>query len=81
MVSDACKHQWQSKTSLQHQFHDVMDVGCYVPSVVQCHGASHSSLWLPIDLFLEDAMEGVVVSPNSAIDSLTSMISVWCFMI
>ncbi|XP_057549504.1 mediator of RNA polymerase II transcription subunit 33A-like isoform X2 [Amaranthus tricolor] len=74
MVSDACKHQWQSKTSLQHLFHDVMDAGCYVPSAVQCHGVSHSSLWLPIDLFLEDAMEGVVVSPNSAIDSLTGMV-------
>ncbi|XP_057535996.1 mediator of RNA polymerase II transcription subunit 33A-like isoform X2 [Amaranthus tricolor] len=74
LISAACKHQWQSKTSLQNQFHAVVSPGCFVPSSVQCHDASYSSMWLPIDLFLEDAMEGIVVSPTCAIDSLTGMV-------
>uniref|UniRef100_A0A803MX65 Mediator of RNA polymerase II transcription subunit 33A n=1 Tax=Chenopodium quinoa TaxID=63459 RepID=A0A803MX65_CHEQI len=75
MASDTSKHlHWQSKTSLQHQFHAVMAPGCFLPSSIQCHGASSSSLWLPIDLFLEDAMEGIVVTPTCAIDTLTSMV-------
>ena len=78
LISAACKHQWQSKTSLQNQFHAVVSPGCFVPSSVQCHDASYSSMWLPIDLFLEDAMEGIVVSPTCAIDSLTGMLSEWC---
>ncbi|XP_019106358.1 mediator of RNA polymerase II transcription subunit 33A isoform X2 [Beta vulgaris subsp. vulgaris] len=75
VASDTCKHlHWQSKTNLQHQFHAVMAPGCFVPSAVQCHGASCSSLWLPIDLFLEDAMEGILVTPTCAIDTLTGML-------
>lgn len=82
MVSDACKQlQWQSKTSLHHQFHAVMAPGCLVPSAVQSQGASCSSLWVPIDLFLEDAMEAIVLTPTCAIDTLTGIYSTWCFML
>lgn len=82
VASDTCKHlHWQSKTNLQHQFHAVMAPGCFVPSAVQCHGASCSSLWLPIDLFLEDAMEGILVTPTCAIDTLTGMHFMWLFSV
>lgn len=82
MASDTRKHlHWQCKTNLQHQFHAVMAPGCFLPSSVQCHGASNSSLWLPIDLFLEDAMEGIIVTPTCVIDTLTGMFSTWYFML
>lgn len=75
MASDTTNHlHWQSKKSLQHQFHAVMAPGYFVPSSFQCHGASNSSLWLPVDLFLEDAMEGIVATPTCAIETLTGMV-------
>lgn len=40
-------------------------------SAGQCHGASQSALWLPIDLFLEDAMDGSQVGATSAVETLT----------
>lgn len=40
-------------------------------SACQSHGASSSAFWLPIDLFLEDAMDGSEVAGTSAIETLT----------
>lgn len=36
-----------------------------------CHGTSYSSLWLPLDLVLEDAMDLSQVHVTSAIEILT----------
>lgn len=38
-----------------------------------CHGASHSALWIPFDLVLEDAMDGYQVSATSAIEIIGGM--------
>lgn len=75
IVSDTCKLPlWSLKTNLQQQFHAGMATGSFVPSAIQSHGTSCSSLWLPIDLFLEDAMEGLIVAPTCAIDTLTVIV-------
>ncbi|XP_074274774.1 mediator of RNA polymerase II transcription subunit 33A-like [Silene latifolia] len=75
MASDTCELlSSENKTSLQKQFHAVMAPGSFVSLAAQCHGASCSSLWIPIDLFLEDAMEGIIVTPTCAIDTLTGMV-------
>lgn len=39
-------------------------------SACQSHGATSSAFWLPIDLFLEDAMDGSEVAAISAIETL-----------
>ncbi|PKA59311.1 Mediator of RNA polymerase II transcription subunit 33A [Apostasia shenzhenica] len=39
----------------------------------QCHGTSHSTLWIPIDLYLEDCIDGSVAATN-AIEILSGLL-------
>lgn len=61
----------KGKTVSQQEFHAVLSSGSLISSAGQCHGSSRSSLWLPIDLFLEDAMDGSQVAVISAVETLT----------
>ncbi|KAG9154144.1 hypothetical protein Leryth_000609 [Lithospermum erythrorhizon] len=58
----------EGKTSSHRTFHAVM--AC--PGL--CHGTSHSTRWLPIDLFLEDIMDGSQVVATSAAETLTDLV-------
>lgn len=62
-----------STTSLQ-QFHAAMACGSLISSAGQSYGASRSAIWLPIDLFLEDTMDGYVVATTSAAETLTDLL-------
>ncbi|KAD3336610.1 hypothetical protein E3N88_32129 [Mikania micrantha] len=62
------------KTVSLQQFHAVMASGSLVSSAGPSHIASHSAIWLPIDLFFEDIMEGTVVATTSAAETLTSLL-------
>ncbi|MCD9643169.1 hypothetical protein HAX54_030388 [Datura stramonium] len=62
------------KTSSHKRFHAVMATGSLISSADQCHGASPSVLWLPIDLFLEDIMDGSQVAATSAAETLTGLV-------
>lgn len=53
------------------EFHAVMASGSLISSANQVHGTSLSALWLPIDLFLEDAMDGSQVAATSAVETLS----------
>lgn len=53
------------------EFHAVMVSGSLISSANQLHGIGWSALWLPIDLFLEDAMDGSQVAATSAVEILT----------
>ncbi|KAI9181059.1 hypothetical protein LWI28_010964 [Acer negundo] len=64
----------KSKTVSQVEFHAVMASGSLISSADQCNGTSRSALWLPIDLFLEDAMDGTQVGANSAFETLTGLV-------
>ncbi|KAM0064649.1 putative mediator of RNA polymerase II transcription subunit 33A/B [Helianthus debilis subsp. tardiflorus] len=68
LVSLECK-----MVSLQ-QFHAVMASGSLVSPAGPTHNSSHSVIWLPIDLFLEDIMEGTVVATTSAAETLTGLL-------
>lgn len=61
----------EGKTVSQQEFHAVIASGSLISSAGQCHGASQSALWLTIDLFLEDAMDGSQVTATSAVETLT----------
>lgn len=61
----------ESKTVSEQQFHAVIASGSSISSVGQCNWTSQSALWLPIDLFLEDVMDGSQVAANSAVEILT----------
>ncbi|OVA20077.1 hypothetical protein BVC80_1665g39 [Macleaya cordata] len=64
----------ERKTSLQKELHAVMASGSLTSSAGQCHGASCSAIWLPLDLFLEDTNDGSQVAATSAIEVLTGLI-------
>ncbi|CAI9781154.1 unnamed protein product [Fraxinus pennsylvanica] len=61
------------KTSLQQQFHAVT-TETPVSSSGQCHGVGRSALWLTIDLYLEDTMDGSQVAATSAAETLTGLV-------
>lgn len=46
-------------------------MGPLTSSTGLCNEACHSALWLPLDLFLEDAMETTEVITGSAIEIIT----------
>ncbi|GLT71444.1 hypothetical protein SLA2020_434600 [Shorea laevis] len=56
------------------EFHAVMVSGSLISSSNQLHGIGWSALWLPIDLFLEDAMDGSQVAATSAVEILTGLV-------
>lgn len=62
------------KTSSHKRSHAVMASGSLGSSADQCHGASPAVLWLPIDLFLEDIMDGSQVAVTSAAETLTGLV-------
>lgn len=64
----------KSKTSPQKECHAVAFPGSLMSLAGQCNGTSRSALWLPIDLFLEDAMDGTQVAATSAVEILTGKI-------
>ena len=60
----------ERKVSSQQKF----QVGAFEylsSSASLCHSASHSALWIPLDLVLEDAMDGYQVSTTSAIEIIS----------
>lgn len=61
------------KTISHKRFHAVMASGSLVSSADQYHGASPAVLWLPIDLFLEDTMDGSQVAATSAVETLAGI--------
>lgn len=70
----------ESETSSLRKFHSVMDSGSLVSSSGSCQGASCSALWLPLDLALEDAMDGYQVNATSAIEIITGRARVEIFL-
>ncbi|XP_024167259.1 mediator of RNA polymerase II transcription subunit 33B [Rosa chinensis] len=64
----------EGKTISRQEFHAVLSFGSLMSSACQSHGASSSAFWLPIDLFLEDAMDGSEVAGTSAIETLTGLL-------
>lgn len=61
----------ECKTSSRKFLHAVMASGSLALSASRFDDASTSVLWLPIDLFLEDTMDGSKVAATSAADTLT----------
>ncbi|XP_038887594.1 mediator of RNA polymerase II transcription subunit 33A isoform X2 [Benincasa hispida] len=73
-TSDKSKLLSQEGKTCQLEFRDVMASGSLFSSAGQSHGVNWSALWLPIDLFLEDAMDGSQVLATSAVERLICLI-------
>ncbi|XP_074368314.1 mediator of RNA polymerase II transcription subunit 33A-like isoform X2 [Apium graveolens] len=63
-----------SNGSSYQQFRALMASGSLLSSSAQCLGARHSALWLPIDIFLEDTMDGSQVVARSATETLIGLV-------
>lgn len=63
-------HQ-ECKTASSQKYHAVMASGSLASSAGLCHGNSRSALWLPLDLVLEDAMDGYQVDATSSVETIT----------
>uniref|UniRef100_A0A2P2KKY6 Uncharacterized protein n=1 Tax=Rhizophora mucronata TaxID=61149 RepID=A0A2P2KKY6_RHIMU len=64
----------ETKTSSLQKFHAIMAFRSLISSARQCYGVSGSALWLPLDLALEDAMDGYQVSATSAVEIITGLV-------
>ncbi|XP_021806493.1 mediator of RNA polymerase II transcription subunit 33A isoform X1 [Prunus avium] len=66
-------HQ-ECKTASSQKYHAVMASGSLASSAGLCHGNSRSALWLPLDLVLEDAMDGYQVDATSSVETITGLV-------
>ncbi|XP_028759940.1 mediator of RNA polymerase II transcription subunit 33A isoform X2 [Neltuma alba] len=64
----------ERKMSSQQKFRAFLAFEYLSSSASLCHGASHSALWIPLDLVLEDTMDGYQVSTTSAIEIISGLI-------
>jgi hypothetical protein len=69
----SCTHMVSRKCKLKsmQKFHDTVAIGPLASSAALCSGASQSSLWLPLDLVLEDAVDSSEINSRSAIETIT----------
>ena len=75
LTSDSCMVlSRECKTNSQKKFQTVMSFEYLSSSASLCHGASHSALWIPLDLVLEDSMDGYQVSATSSIETISGEI-------
>ncbi|KAJ8748364.1 hypothetical protein K2173_003001 [Erythroxylum novogranatense] len=63
----------ECKRVLNKKIHAVISSGALLPSPGQCYGVSQSELWLPIDLYIEDAMDRSDAAVNT-IENLAGLI-------
>lgn len=63
--------QQHFQASLVQEFHPVLQSRPLVNYAGLCLGTSRSALWLPLDLLLEDAMDGSQVNATSAVEIIT----------
>ncbi|XP_022771073.1 mediator of RNA polymerase II transcription subunit 33A-like isoform X2 [Durio zibethinus] len=64
----------ECKTISQQEFLAVIGSGSLTSSSGHCHGTNPSANWLPIDLFLENAMDGSQVAATGAVERLTGLV-------
>lgn len=69
LISDTQRSK--HKQSLLQEFHPTLQSRPLVNYAGLCLGASRSALWLPLDMLLEDAMDGSQVNATSAVEIIT----------
>ncbi|EOA32401.1 hypothetical protein CARUB_v10015673mg [Capsella rubella] len=67
------RYSYDCKVTSSRKSNAIVDFGSLSSFAGLCHGASISSLWLPLDLVFEDAMDGYQVNPTSAIEIITGL--------
>ena len=55
----------ENKHSLHKKFHPMVASNPLSSPNGHCHGGSYSALWTPIDMYLEDCLDGSIAATNS----------------
>lgn len=71
LASHTRKFLERGKIIPRGEFHAIVSSGSKLALTSQHHGTSESALWLPIDLFFEDIMDGTQAAAASAVENLT----------
>ncbi|KAH6769857.1 REF4-related 1 [Perilla frutescens var. hirtella] len=75
LISDTQKSMRQHfQASLLQNFHLVVQSRPLVNYAGLCLGSSRSALWIPLDMLLEDAMDGSQVNATSAVEIITGLV-------
>ncbi|XP_011090810.1 mediator of RNA polymerase II transcription subunit 33A isoform X1 [Sesamum indicum] len=75
LISDSHSFKLQHfQASLLQEFHPVVQSRPLVNPAGLCLGTSRSGLWLPLDMLLEDAMDGSQVNATSAVEIITGLV-------
>ncbi|XP_057546589.1 mediator of RNA polymerase II transcription subunit 33A-like [Amaranthus tricolor] len=73
LISDATKvSSWEYKMSLDEFAAELASRS--VASSAHCQETSHSDLWLPLDVVLEDVIDGSQVTATSAVEIITGIV-------
>ena len=54
-----------NKHNLRNQFHPMVASNPLSSPNGRCLGGSYSALWIPIDMYLEDCLDGSIAATNS----------------
>lgn len=71
-IQAVVSHEFKTKSKVRAK--EVISSGSLMSFAAQSYGDSWSALWLPIDLILEDALDGGQVAAFSAIEIITGII-------
>lgn len=66
LASNICMSSQKSKLRSVHKCHSIMDSSDGI-----CHGTGRSTIWLPLDLVLEDALNATQINATSSIEVIT----------
>nr|XP_028946817.1 mediator of RNA polymerase II transcription subunit 33A-like [Malus domestica] len=71
LASNICMSSQKSKLRSVHKCHSIMDSSDGI-----CHGTGRSTIWLPLDLVLEDALNATQINATSSIEVITGLMKV-----
>ncbi|KAL6839030.1 hypothetical protein ACP4OV_031084 [Aristida adscensionis] len=65
LIIGDCNVYGETKHYMRKRFHQIVASGPVSSPNGRCLGASYSSLWIPIDMYLEDCLDGSIAATNS----------------
>ncbi|KAL6639546.1 hypothetical protein ACP70R_023276 [Stipagrostis hirtigluma subsp. patula] len=65
LILGECNLYGETKNYMRKRFHPVVASVPLSSSNGRCLGASYSALWIPIDMYLEDCLDGSIAATNS----------------
>ena len=65
LILGDCNVYGETKHNMRKRFHPIVASNPLSSPNGRCLGASYSALWIPIDMYLEDCLDGSIAATNS----------------